>query len=286
MPPPSPGAVSRVVGYSTTDPTTTFVRGIHTLKNGSYYKRNWASGNPYSSVPVWLDMDHCPPQQREFIVRPDLALTAMQRILGRIEQASRPHPLAPHLLASRSRWPAQDRSLLLVCSEPLSPPCLLAQEELGELARRQALQDTRQERLARLRQRHMQRHHAQQNIGVREPQGVQKDFNQKSMVRLHRSASAASSLEQRQYLEPSSAAEDGADASIYSEAGSPSASHQASGQRGLSSSSSMDLLAQIAPVGEICMLKKAPRAMMYRGMEGLCLPRYPILATNESRAST
>ena len=102
MPPPSPGAVSRVVGYSTTDPTTTFVRGIHTLKNGSYYKRNWASGNPYSSVPVWLDMDHCPPQQREFIVRPDLALTAMQRILGRIEQASRPHPLAPHLLASRS----------------------------------------------------------------------------------------------------------------------------------------------------------------------------------------
>ncbi len=132
----------------------------------------------------------------------------------------------------------------------------------------------------------MQRHHAQQNIGVREPQGVQKDFNQKSMVRLHRSASAASSLEQRQYLEPSSAAEDGADASMYSEAGSPSASHQASGQRGLSSSSSMDLLAQIAPVGEICMLKKAPRAMMYRGMEGLCLPKYPILATNESRAST
>jgi len=98
----SPGAVSRVVGYSTTDPTTTFVRGIHTLKNGSYYKRNWASGNPYSSVPVWLDMDHCPPQQREFIVRPDLALTAMQRILSRIEQASRPRPLAPHLLASRS----------------------------------------------------------------------------------------------------------------------------------------------------------------------------------------
>ena len=137
----------------------------------------------------------------------------------------------------------------------------------------------RQERLVRLRQRHMQRHHAQQTIGVREPQGVQKDFNQKSMVRLHRSASAASSLEQRQYLEPSPGAEDGADASFYSEA-------QASGQRGLSSSSSMDLLAQIAPVGEICMLKKAPRAMMYRGMEGLCLPKYPILATTESRAST
>jgi hypothetical protein len=50
----SPGAVSRVVGYSTTDPTTTFVRGIHTLKNGSYYKRSWTSGSPYSSVPIWL----------------------------------------------------------------------------------------------------------------------------------------------------------------------------------------------------------------------------------------
>ena len=120
----SPGAVSRVVGYSTTDPTTTFVRGIHTLKNGSYYKRNWASGNPYSSVPVWLDMDHCPPQQREFIVRPDLALTAMQRILGRIEQASRPHPLhrifspadRPGLLRTdRSSLSALNRSPLLAC---------------------------------------------------------------------------------------------------------------------------------------------------------------------------
>ena len=83
---PSPGAVSRVVGYSTTDPKTTFVRGKHTLKNGSYYKRSWTSGSPYSSVPIWLDMDHCPPQQREFVVRPDLALTAMQRILSRIEK--------------------------------------------------------------------------------------------------------------------------------------------------------------------------------------------------------
>ena len=155
----SPGAVSRVVGYSTTDPTTTFVRGIHTLKNGSYYKRSWTSGSPYSSVPIWLDMDHCPPQQREFVVRPDLALTAMQRILSRIEK-----------------------------------------EEQAELDRRQALQDTRQERLARLRQRHMQRHHAQQAIGVKEPQGVRKDFNQKSMVRLQRSASAASSAEQSQQV--------------------------------------------------------------------------------------
>ena len=103
--PPPKDKMSRVVGYSTTDPTTTFVRGIHTLKNGSYYKRSWASGNPYSSVPIWLDMDHCPPQQRA-IVRPDLALTAMQSILSRIEQASRPHPLAPH-------------------SGPIAPPCLL-----------------------------------------------------------------------------------------------------------------------------------------------------------------
>ena len=203
----SPGAVSRVVGYSTTDPTTTFVRGIHTLKNGSYYKRSWTSGSPYSSVPIWLDMDHCPPQQREFVVRPDLALTAMQRILSRIEK-----------------------------------------EEQAELDRRQALQDTRQERLARLRQRHMQRHHAQQAIGVKEPQGVRKDFNQKSMVRLQRSASAASSAEQSQHLEPSPAVEAEASAS---------ASSQAPGERGLSSSSSMDLLAQIAPVGEVCMLKKA-----------------------------
>ena len=203
----SPGAVSRVVGYSTTDPTTTFVRGIHTLKNGSYYKRSWTSGSPYSSVPIWLDMDHCPPQQREFVVRPDLALTAMQRILSRIEK-----------------------------------------EEQAELDRRQALQDTRQERLARLRQRHMQRHHAQQAIGVKEPQGVRKDFNQKSMVRLQRSASAASSAEQSQHLEPCPAMEAEASAS---------ASSQAAGERGLSSSSSMDLLAQIAPVGEVCMLKKA-----------------------------
>ena len=37
---------------------------------------------------------------------------------------------------------------------------------------------------------------------------------------------------------------------------------------------------------QVCMLKKAPRAMQYRGMEGLCLPKYPILATDESRAST
>ena len=205
----SPGAVSRVVGYSTTDPTTTFVRGIHTLKNGSYYKRSWTSGSPYSSVPIWLDMDHCPPQQREFVVRPDLALTAMQRILSRIEK-----------------------------------------EEQAELDRRQALQDTRQERLARLRQRHMQRHHAQQAIGVKEPQGVRKDFNQKSMVRLQRSASAASSAEQSQHLERSPAVEAQAEASA-------SASSQATGERGLSSSSSMDLLAQIAPVGEVCMLKKA-----------------------------
>ena len=42
----------------------------------------------------------------------------------------------------------------------------------------------------------VQRHHAQQAIGVKEPQGVRKDFNQKSMVRLQRSASAASSAEQ------------------------------------------------------------------------------------------
>ena len=96
----APATASHVVGYSTTDPTTTFVQGVHTLKNGSYYKRNWASGNPYSSVPIWLDMDHVPPQQREFTVRPDLALTAMQRILSRIEKVSHSHL---HLPASRDR---------------------------------------------------------------------------------------------------------------------------------------------------------------------------------------
>ena len=99
----------------------------------------------------------------------------------------------------------------------------------------------------------MQRHHAQQAIGVKEPQGVRKDFNQKSMVRLQRSASAASSAEQSQHLEPSPAVEAQAEASA-------STSSQAPGERGLSSSSSMDLLAQIAPVGEVCMRKKAPHA--------------------------
>ena len=112
----SPGAVSRVVGYSTTDPTTTFVRGIHTLKNGSYYKRSWTSGSPYSSVPIWLDMDHCPPQQREFVVRPDLALTAMQRILSRIEKVTLTVHTASHTLARQPIAPAglrgTDRSSL------------------------------------------------------------------------------------------------------------------------------------------------------------------------------
>lgn len=162
------------------------------------------------------------------------------------------------------------------CSEPISFFCLFAQEELGELARRQALQDMRQERLSRLRQRHMQRHHAQERIGVQEvyrPHGVQCGFNHKSMERLQRSASAASSWA----AEPNPGAVNGAEACFYSQA------DEVSPQR---PSSSMDLLVQIAPVGEITMLKKAPRAMMHRGMEGLCLPKYPILATRDTRASS
>ena len=115
----SPGTETRVVGYSTTDPTTTFIQGVHTLKNGSYYKRNWATGNPYSSVPVWLDMDHVPPSQREFVVRPDLALVAMQRILGRIEQASQ----SPTAHTSGTRGLVARRPPLPACAEPTSPPC-------------------------------------------------------------------------------------------------------------------------------------------------------------------
>ena len=125
---PSPGAVSRVVGYSTTDPTTTFVRGIHTLKNGSYYKRSWTSGSPYSSVPIWLDMDHCPPQQREFVVRPDLALTAMQRILSRIEKARPPHRFA------HARTPADRAGLYSGPIAPTDHSCLPALS--GALPRR------------------------------------------------------------------------------------------------------------------------------------------------------
>ena len=91
-----------ILGYSLTDPSTDFTIPPHQIKNVSYYKRNWKSGAPLSSIPYWLDMDHIPPHKREFVLRPDLALGAMQAILGRIEK-----------------------------------------EELQELARRQALQETK-----------------------------------------------------------------------------------------------------------------------------------------------
>ena len=55
------------------------------LKTTSYYKRSWTSGTPFSTQPSWADLSHLPPEKRDMIVRPDLAMVAMERILHRVE---------------------------------------------------------------------------------------------------------------------------------------------------------------------------------------------------------
>ncbi len=220
---------TRVLGYSWTDPTTGFVQGEHTLKNGSYYKRNWVTGNPYSALPAWLDMDHVPPRKQEFVVRTDLALNAMQAILRRIEA-----------------------------------------EELGELARRQALQDKRQERLARLRQRHTLRHEAQARISAAasERNHLSRSFSS----RLQLSASTPSLYET---MAEEREAERAADAAVLP--ASPT----------LSASASMKILSRMAPEGgSIQQLKKAPQSTMHWGLEGLAIPKYPVLEQGAPHPST
>ena len=72
------------------DPSTDVVGGAETgreplAKTASYYRRSWSAGTPFSSQPSWGDLSHVPPSRRELVARPDLALVAMRRILGRVE---------------------------------------------------------------------------------------------------------------------------------------------------------------------------------------------------------
>ena len=72
------------------DPSTDITGGAETgreplAKTASYYRRSWSTGSPFSSEPAWKDLAHAPPSRRELIARPDLALVAMRRILGRVE---------------------------------------------------------------------------------------------------------------------------------------------------------------------------------------------------------
>lgn len=223
------GAVEKpaILGYSLTDPSTDFTYPPHQIKNVSYYKRNWKSGAPLSSIPYWCDMDHIPPHKREFVVRPDLALGAMQAIMGRVET-----------------------------------------EELQELARRQALQNKRQEQLARTQQRHMLRHQAQQRIGAMG--GPAHGFARASQARL--TASQADLM-----------------ASATSFASQPEDKMAAleSPVAGLQMSVSMQTLARLANTDRsIAELKKPPTATMYDGMQGLCVPRFPIFAPPEERVAS
>jgi hypothetical protein len=50
-------------------------------KTTQYYKRAWTTGTPFSGVPAWGDLSHVPPSRRRHVARPDLALSAMTRIL-------------------------------------------------------------------------------------------------------------------------------------------------------------------------------------------------------------
>lgn len=229
----------KILGYSLTDPSTDFTIPPHQIKNVSYYKRNWKSGAPLSSIPYWLDMDHIPPHKREFVLRPDLALGAMQAILGRIEK-----------------------------------------EELQELARRQALQDKRQEQLARTRQRHMLRHQAQQRIGAMG--GPSHDFARASQARLAASRPDLMASAPSLASEPEASPADEMDAME-----SPSAESLPPSTPGLKLSASMQTLARLANTDRsISELKKPPTATMYDGMQGLCVPRFPIFAPPEERMAS
>ena len=230
-----------ILGYSLTDPSTDFTVPPHQIKNVSYYKRNWKSGAPLSSIPYWLDMDHIPPHKREFVLRPDLALGAMQAILGRIET-----------------------------------------EELQELARRQALQDKRQEQLARTRQRHMLRHQAQQRIGAMG--GSSHNFARASQARL--TASQPDLMASAPSFEPEPEASPADEMAAFE---SPSAASlpPSPSTPGLKLSASMQTLARLANTDRsISELKKPPTATMYDGMQGLCVPRFPIFAPPEERMAS
>ena len=72
------------------DPSTDITGGSETgreplAKTASYYRRSWSTGSPFKTTPAWNDLSHAPPSRRELIARPDLALVAMRRILGRVE---------------------------------------------------------------------------------------------------------------------------------------------------------------------------------------------------------
>lgn len=115
------------------DPSTDVVGGAETgreplAKTAAYYRRSWSTGSPFSSMPSWNDLSHLPPSRRELIARPDLALVAMKRILGRVEG-----------------------------------------ELEQEAAQREQLRLRREDRLARIRLRHGERHEAQRKLGVVPP---------------------------------------------------------------------------------------------------------------------
>ena len=85
-----PSRNNPVYGYTWADPATQLVSGETGQepmeKNSVYFRRNWSTGTPFSSLPAWADMDHLPPSQRELVARPDLAFTAMKRILHKVER--------------------------------------------------------------------------------------------------------------------------------------------------------------------------------------------------------
>ena len=63
-----------------------FQSGTLPLKNGNFYKRSWTAGCPYSSTPVWGDLDHVPEAKRWLLTRPDLGLAAMQHVLSQVSK--------------------------------------------------------------------------------------------------------------------------------------------------------------------------------------------------------
>jgi len=53
-------------------------------KSWSYYKHSWTDGHPFKREASWEALDHVPPSRRDLVARPDLALSAMSRILTKV----------------------------------------------------------------------------------------------------------------------------------------------------------------------------------------------------------
>ena len=78
--------VSRRRGYHWRDETADFQREGSTmpLKNAQYYKRSWTAGQPFSGMPIWSAVEHVPVNRLHMVVRPDLGLAALHRVLDHV----------------------------------------------------------------------------------------------------------------------------------------------------------------------------------------------------------